>query len=105
MRDDILPRYAAATGGQTDSKFRTREIAASFADITRDVRTQYTVGYYSREPFIDGKFRKTEVRVLRPNLTVIARDGYYPAAVEGAHPVAPSSPATSAPSAAAPPSN
>jgi VWFA-related protein len=103
MRDDILPRYAAATGGQTDSKFRTREIAASFAEITRDVRTQYTVGYYSREPFIDGKFRKTEVRVLRPNLTVVARDGYYPAAVEGTHPVAPAPQPASAPSAATPP--
>lgn len=109
MRDDILPRYAAATGGQTDSKFRTREIAASFADITKDVRTQYTVGYYTREPFIDGKFRKTEVRVLRPNLTVVARDGYYPAAVEGGAPPArnANAPATPAPgpSAATPPSN
>jgi len=106
MRDDILPRYAAATGGQTDSKFRTREIAASFAEITRDVRTQYTVGYYSREPFIDGKFRKTEVRVLRPNLTVVARDGYYPAAVD-ARPSTPVAPVTATPasSAATPPSN
>ena len=107
MRDDILPRYAAATGGQTDSKFRTREIAASFADITKDVRTQYTVGYYTREPFIDGKFRKTEVRVLRPNLTVVARDGYYPAAVDGAHPAAPASqpasPVSTGPSVATPP--
>jgi VWFA-related protein len=101
MRDDILPRYAAATGGQTDSKFRTREIAASFAEITRDVRTQYTVGYYSREPFIDGKFRKTEVRVLRPNLTVVAREGYYPSAVEGAHPVQPAA----QPASTTPPSN
>ena len=110
MRDDILPRYAAATGGQTDSKFRTREIEASFADITKDVRTQYTVGYYTREPFIDGKFRKTEVRVLRPNLTVIAREGYYPAAVDGAHPMPPANAqpitaAPAAPSAATPPSN
>lgn len=110
MRDDILPRYAAATGGQTDSKFRTREIEASFAEITKDVRTQYTVGYYTREPFIDGKFRKTEVRVLRPNLTVVSRDGYYPAAIDGAHPVVPRNaapPVTSAPTsnAATPPSN
>ena len=108
MRDDILPRYAAATGGQTDSKFRTREIEASFADITKDVRSQYTVGYYTREPFIDGKFRTTEVRVLRPDLTVIARKGYYPAAVDGAHPMPPANaqPITSAPvapSAATPP--
>lgn len=108
MRDDILPRYAAATGGQTDSKFRTREIEASFAEIAKEVRTQYTVGYYTREPFIDGKFRKTEVRVLRPNLTVVAREGYYPAAVDGARPLPPKNalPATTttpAPSAATPP--
>jgi VWFA-related protein len=103
MRDDILPRYAAATGGQVDFKFRTPQIAESFAEITKDVRTQYTVGYYTREPFIDGKFRKTEVRVLRPNLTVIARDGYYPAAIDATHPVVPRTAQTTAPATA--PSN
>lgn len=106
MRDDILPRYAAATGGQTDSKFRTPQIEASFAEITKDVRTQYTVGYYTREPFIDGKFRKIEVRVLRPNLTVVAREGYYPAAIDGAHPLPPKTtqPISTAPSAPTAPS-
>ena len=89
MRDDILPRYAAATGGQTDSEFRTRGIETSFQRITEEVRTQYTVGYYTHEPFIDGKFRKTEVRVLRPNLTVVSRDGYYPAAIDATRPRVP----------------
>jgi len=109
MRDDILPRYTAATGGQTAMDFRTRDIEASFAEITKDVRTQYTVGYYTHEPFIDGKFRKTEVRVLRPNLTVISRDGYYPSAVEGARPLNPASsspaPAVPASTPSTPPSN
>lgn len=81
MRDDILPRYAAATGGQTDSEYRTPGIEKSFARITEEVRTQYTVGYYTHEPFIDGKFRKTEVRVMRPNLNVISREGYFPSAM------------------------
>jgi VWFA-related protein len=89
MRDDILPRYAAATGGQTDSEFRTRGIETSFQRITEEVRTQYTVGYYTHEPFIDGKFRKTEIRVLRPNLTVVAREGYYPAAIDATRPAVP----------------
>jgi len=31
------------------------------------------------------------VHILRPNLTVIARDGYYPAAVEGGRPAQPAS--------------
>ncbi len=108
MRDDILPRYAAATGGQIDMEFRTGGIQKSFQRITEEVRTQYTVGYYTHEPFIDGKFRKTEVRVLRPNLTVVSREGYYPSAMDAVQPnVLPTAaPATAAPAtqSATPPS-
>jgi VWFA-related protein len=78
MRDDVLPRYAARTAGQVDPEFRTGGIERSFAKITEEVRNQYTIGYYSREPMIDGKYRKIDVRVMRPGLTVIAKDGYYP---------------------------
>ena len=80
MRDNILPLYALKTGGQVDPEMRTKGIETSFAKITEEVRTQYTVGYYSREPFIDGKYRPLDVRVLRPNLTVIAKPGYFPTA-------------------------
>ena len=34
MRDDVLPRYAAATGGQVDPEFRTKGIETSFSKIT-----------------------------------------------------------------------
>lgn len=78
MRDNILPLYTNATGGQTVSEYRTPEIEKSFGRITEQVRTQYTIGYYSREPITDGKFRTLDVRVLRPNLDVIAKKGYYP---------------------------
>jgi VWFA-related protein len=80
MRDNILPVYTRATGGQFYAEYRTNGIEKSFSQIAEQVRTQYTVGYYSREPFIDGKYRKLEVRVLQPNLTIIAKDGYYPSA-------------------------
>jgi VWFA-related protein len=86
MRDNVLPPYAAATGGNFDSEFRTGGIEKSFAKIAEEVRTQYTLGYYTHEPFIDGKYRSVEVRVLRPNLTVIAKKGYYPAAMDLARP-------------------
>ncbi|MES2391423.1 MAG: VWA domain-containing protein [Acidobacteriota bacterium] len=78
MRDDALPRYAAATGGQCDPEFRPRGIEQSFAKITEEVRYQYTVGYYSHESPLDEKYRSVEVRVLRPSLDVIAKKGYYP---------------------------
>src|SRR5579875_32702 len=71
MRDDVLPHYADATGGQCDPEFRPRGIQDSFAKLAEQVRTQYTIGYYSHEPFIDGKYRSVDVRVMRPGLDVI----------------------------------
>jgi len=82
MRDNILQAYAVATGGNFDGEFRQKGIETSFAKIAEEVRTQYTVGYYTHEPFIDGKYRTLEVKVLRPNLTVIAKKGYYPTAAD-----------------------
>jgi VWFA-related protein len=82
MRDDELPRIAAASGGQCDPEFRLKGIESSFAKITEEVRTQYTLGYYTHESPFNEKFRKVEVRVLRPGLTVIAKDGYYPTAAD-----------------------
>ena len=80
MRDNMLPAYANATGGNFDAEFRQKGIEESFAKIADEVRTQYTIGYYTHEPFIDGKYRQVEVKVLRPNLTVIAKKGYCPTA-------------------------
>jgi hypothetical protein len=80
MRDDELPRVTAATGGQCDPEFRPRGIEDSFAKITEEVRNQYTIGYYTHASPFDERFRRIEVRVMRPGLTVIAPDGYYPSA-------------------------
>lgn len=80
MRDNTLKAYADATGGNLDGEFRQRGIEQSFARLIGEVRNQYTIGYYTHEPFIDGKYRSLEVKVMRPNLTVIAKKGYYPTA-------------------------
>jgi VWFA-related protein len=82
MRDNILPAYATATGGNFDAEFRTGGIEKSFAKIAEEVRTRYTLDYITHEPLIDGKYRTLEVKVLRPNLTVIAKKGYWPSAVQ-----------------------
>jgi VWFA-related protein len=82
MRDDALPKLAAATGGQCDPEFRPKGIEASFARITEEVRTQYTIGYYTHESPFNEKFRKIEVVVLRPGLSVTAEEGYYPSAAD-----------------------
>ena len=82
MRDNVLKAYKDATGGQLDAEFRLTSIEKSFARVASEARSRYTLGYYSPEPFVDGKERRVEVRVLHPNLTVIAKDRYWPEAME-----------------------
>jgi VWFA-related protein len=91
MRDNVLPTYVNATGGNMDAEVRTGSIEKSFSAIAEEARTQYTLGYYTHQPFIDGKYRKLEIRVLRPNLTVIAKQGYFPAATDVTRPPQPAS--------------
>ena len=84
MRDDALPKYTGATGGQYDSEFRPKGIENAFSQITAEIRAQYSVGYYTHESPYNESYRKTEVRVLRPSLTIIAPEGYYPNASDNA---------------------
>lgn len=78
MYDNVLFKYTAATGGDMDSERGVNGIEKSYAKIAEEARTQYTLGYLSHESIYDGKYRKIDVRVNRPGLEVIAKQGYYP---------------------------
>jgi VWFA-related protein len=78
--ENVLPRYATATGGVLEAQFSADGMQRSFATIAKEIRTQYTLGFYSHIPTIDGRYRTLDVHVERPNLDVIARHGYYPTA-------------------------
>ena len=76
---DILPKYAAATGGQVFNEYSRQDIEAIYARTFNDARNQYTLGYSTRAT-ASTAYREIEVRVARPNLKVSAKYGYYPAA-------------------------
>ncbi|MGC1293849.1 MAG: VWA domain-containing protein [Alloacidobacterium sp.] len=80
MRDNILPKYALATGGALESQFSENGIQNSFAKITESVRAAYTLGYYTHAGVMSDRFHKITVNVEVPNLDVTAKDGYYPSA-------------------------
>ena len=82
MYDNRLIGYAIQTGGSLDAENGVNGIENSYAKIAEEARTQYTLGYYTHEPFIDGKYRSVEVRVERPGLEVIAKKGYYPSGLD-----------------------
>jgi VWFA-related protein len=78
MQDNRLYGYTVQTGGTLDSELHLHGIETSYAKIAEEARTQYTLGYLSHQPFIDGKYRTVEVRVERPGLEVINKKGYWP---------------------------
>jgi hypothetical protein len=95
MRDNVLPPYANATGGNIDAEFRMASIEKSFGKIASEARYRYLLGYYSNEPVLDEKYRKLEVKVVGHggDLTVMAPPGYYPYA----RPVRPQAPVSATP--------
>lgn len=74
---DILPKYANATGGQVFSEFSTDAIEQAYNQVTVVAKNQYTLGYTTSDSKLS-TYREIEVRVMKPDLQVTARRGYYP---------------------------
>ncbi len=77
---DLLPKYTAATGGgQVYTGFSRNTIENAYADITSDVRNQYTLGYLTRAT-VSEKCNDLEIKIDHPGLKIYARDRVCPAA-------------------------
>jgi VWFA-related protein len=74
---NILAKYANDTGGNVIAEFDRQGIEQAYAQIAETARNQYTLGYTTRATQASN-YRTIDVRVLRPNLNVIAKPGYYP---------------------------
>jgi hypothetical protein len=59
------------------AEFDRQGIELAYAQITDTARNQYTLGY-TTQATKSTSFRTIDVRVLRPNLKVFAKEGYYP---------------------------
>ena len=78
--DNILPQLHGCHRRPSLLRIFDNGIERSFAELAVLARTQYTLGYYSHVPVTDGRYRMLDVRVLRPDLDVVAEKGYYPTA-------------------------
>ncbi len=82
--DDFLPppdndfdMLCRQTGGRVFMVTSLPELTTGFAQLEAELRAQYVLSYYSSNEARDGRFRRIEVRVKRPGVTVRARSGYY----------------------------
>ncbi len=77
--ENALIQFAQGTGGRVFTPGERRALDAAFADIVRELRTQYLLGFYPRNvPPTKDAFHRLQIRLKqRPELRVLARSGYY----------------------------
>ena len=76
--ENALTTLAAGTGGRVFRPSSAPELDRAFADILRELRTQYLIGFYPKDvPPTKDRFHLLRVAVPNRNLRVITRSGYY----------------------------
>lgn len=75
--DKILKEMADETGGQAFFPFKAQDLSQSFEDISRELRSQYNIGYTPANSTHDGKFRTIHIVAEDKHLHVKARRGYF----------------------------
>jgi len=63
----VLADITQATGGRTVSVARPNEIPGAAAAVSRELRTQYLIGYKPPEAQFDGKWHKLKVSMAQKN--------------------------------------
>jgi VWFA-related protein len=74
-RQLAMRELAESTGGIAVTN--TNEISLPMQHMMEDMRTHYEVAYSPTSTNYDGHFRKIEVKISRPKVTLQTRKGYY----------------------------
>jgi Ca-activated chloride channel family protein len=72
-----IQQLADITGGQAFFPASVKELDRVYEKVLAEIRAQYTMGYLSTNDKTDGAWRKVEVRVVRKDLRVRSRRGYF----------------------------
>jgi VWFA-related protein len=73
----VAHKLTEETGGRMIVANSEKHLAEAFDQISEELRSQYTLGYYPSNSTHDGKFRKIKVDMGNHDLKVLARKGYY----------------------------
>jgi len=75
-----IAQIALETGGEAFFPSEMKQVEDAYAKILKQIRAQYTIGYVSTNTKHDGRWRKVEIKVKRPDIQgprVQARKGYF----------------------------
>jgi Ca-activated chloride channel family protein len=72
---EYLGKLAEFSGGLVFEGMQ--DLSYAFAEVARELASQYSIGYYSTDTRHDGKFRNVEVRLNKPDLVARTKKGYF----------------------------
>jgi VWFA-related protein len=78
LGNNVLSKYAHSTGGDIYYGGVSREnLESLYARVSEQARNQYTIAYSGAHTDRTKLYHSIEVRVRRPGLSLLSRDGYY----------------------------
>ncbi len=76
--ENALTTFAEATGGRVFVPTVGAQLDDAFAQILRDLRTQYLIGFYPKNtPLTKDRYHRLRIVINQPGLRVQTRSGYY----------------------------
>lgn len=76
LGDQYLREIATSTGGRQYRADSLQNMSYAFANVAEELRRQYSIGYYPKQPGQPGQSHQIKVRAKEPNLAVRARENY-----------------------------
>jgi Ca-activated chloride channel homolog len=73
----LCPLATPGTEGEETDQQSIKDLDLAFNELAEQLRTQYTLGYFSTNDKRDGSFRNLTVRIKKSGYTMHARRGYY----------------------------
>ncbi|MBS1826386.1 MAG: VWA domain-containing protein [Acidobacteria bacterium] len=76
--ENALTTLGQSTGGRLFTPTVGAELDQALAEILKDLRTQYLIGYYPKNiPYTKEKFHNIRLDLSRRDLRAVTRSGYY----------------------------
>jgi VWFA-related protein len=80
-RFERLAKYAHDSGGDVYYGLKRKDMEELYSRVTEEARNQYTLAYTPTGTDRSADYHSIEVRVKRPGLTILTRQGYYSGAI------------------------
>jgi VWFA-related protein len=74
---NVAKELAEETGGRAIDVSNAQRLTAAFDEISEELRTEYSLGYYPTNAKTDGTFRQLKMEMTDKNYKAQTRTGYY----------------------------